>query len=188
MIDQALKNCISKIKAGEICREAAAISLLDIYYRECIDTSANPNDPYPEELTIPLKERNYGIYEALSWILTEQCDFNAEYEGYSPLMQAVGYADAPMTSFLIQNGADANIWPDMGEFPELPEENYYLVDIDVQYLNECWPRTEIYIKALLETAKVLLKEGGTGSFSGWSSFTADAENHLITLAEYKCEY
>ncbi len=188
MMDRTIQNCIAQIKAGEICKEAAAISLLYTYYRECIDTSDNRNAPYPEELTIPLKERDYGICEALSWLVMEKYDFNTEYEGDSPLMISVGYADEPMTSFLIQNGADANKWPNMGEFPEIPEENFYLVDIDIQYLNECWPRTERYIKALLETAKVLLKEGETGSFNGITSFTADAEKHSISLAGYRCEY
>ena len=93
-----------------------------------------------------------------------------------------------MTSFLIRNGADANKWPDMEELPGIPTENYYLVDIDIQYLNECWPRTERYIKALLETARVLLEEGETGSFNGLSHFTADAEKRLITIGEYKREY
>ncbi len=188
MIDKGIiQNCINKIKTGEIRKEAAVIELLDAYYRNCIDTTEN-DDSYPEELTIPLEERGFGIYEALLWLANKQYDFNVEYEGESALMIAVGYADAPMTSFLIQNGADANKWPDMDELPGIPKNNYYLEDIDIQYLNETWPRTETYIKALLETAKVLLKEGGTGSFRGVSHFTADEEKHLITLGEYKCEY
>ena len=186
--DRIMQNCVNHIKTGEIHKETAVVELLDTYYRECIDDLDDENDSYPDELTIPLAERRFGIYEALLWLANEQYDFNAEYDGESALTLAVGYADAPMTSFLIRSGADANKWPDMDELPDIPRSNYYLEDIDIQYLNELCPRTEKYIKALMETARVLLEEGGTGSFKGISRFTADAEKRLITIADYKCEY
>ncbi len=179
---------MNQIQTGEICEDAAVIELLDAYYQNCIGSMDDDDDSYPEEFTIPLKDRHYGIYEALLWLANEHFDFNSEYEGESALMMAVECADAPMTSFLIQNGADANKWPDMEELPDIPKSNYYLEDIDIKYLNECWPRTERYIKALLETARVLLDEGKTGSFKGVSHFSADAERRIITIAEYLCKY
>ena len=140
MDDRTIQTCINQIKVGEIRKEAAVVKLLDTYYRY-VD-SLEADDSYSEEFTIPLEERKHGIYEALSWLVNEHYDFNAEYECESALALSVGYADAPMTSFLIQNGADANKWPYMGEIPGIPENNYYLEDIDIQYLNETWPRTE----------------------------------------------
>ncbi|MBP5424274.1 MAG: hypothetical protein J6Y78_17720 [Paludibacteraceae bacterium] len=185
-IEGLMQNFIPRIKAGEINKETAVAELLDVYYQEWVDIY--DDEVFPEEFIIPLKDRDCGIYEALSWLAIEKYDFDADFGGWSPLMQSVECADAPMTYFLIQNGADANKWPDMGEMPDWPEENYYLEDIDIKYLNESWPRTERYIKALLETAKVLLKEGGTGSYGGRSGFNADAEKHLIKLDNYSCEY
>lgn len=77
--------------------------------------------------------RPSGIGEAMERIVSHGWGFNADSGcGWSPLMESVGWCDAPMTEFLLQNGADANLRPDM----EDGERNYYLDDLDIAFLNE----------------------------------------------------
>lgn len=183
-MDEKLQTCINKIKAGKIEKEVVH-TFLRTYY-DCIEDMNPAEDaPYPEKLTKPLRERKFGIYEAMSWLAQEKYNMNEGDD--TPLMETVGYADAPMTEFLIQNGANANYWPDMDEIPGIPRSNYYLEDIDIAYFEESWPLSERYINALLETAKVLLSQGNTGSFWGLC-LSADAEKREITIGPPKYRY
>ncbi len=183
-MNEKLQTCINQIKAGRIEKEVV-YTFLRTYYNCIEDMNAAEDAPYPEELTKPLRERKSGVYEAMCWLAQEKYDMNEGDD--TPLLETVAYADAPMTEFLIQNGADANYWPDKDENPEVPKFNYYLEDIDIAYYNENWPLSDRYISALLETAKVLLTQGDTGSFLGLC-LSADAEKREITIGGPKYLY
>ena len=182
---EILLNEMKLIKKQET-KDEVVYKILCAYYDAYIEKNANEeSNLFPEELLLPLEQRTSGIVEVMEWLVKEGFDLN-EGEGFNPLMMAVGHADAAMTSFLIQNGADANYWPDMEEIPESYRDNYYLEDIDIAYYNESWELTENYVMALLNTAKVLLEKGKTGSFYGLC-LSADAEKREIQLrgAQYK---
>lgn len=85
-------------------------------------------------------------------------------------MLAVGSGDAPMVHFLIKHGADANSWPNKGEEPALGEGNYYLDEIDIHFMNECFVNDKDinYLKALHRTALVLVEAAHLGPYSGYS--------------------
>ena len=85
--------------------EDAAYGFLCAYY-DCYINSIVEEDIFPEELVLPLEERPSGVCEGMEWLVKNGCDLN---EGScNALMMAVAFADAPMTSFLIKHGADAN--------------------------------------------------------------------------------
>lgn len=175
-----LKSSIDKIRKKELTSEVV-YSFLCSYYDEYIEGLDESEDaPYPEELVLPLETRESGVYEAMSWLVDQKYNLD-EGECFNPLMMAVSHADAPMTEFLIRNGANANYWPDMDEEPEYMRDNYYLEDIDIAYMDMHWPRSERYVNALLQTARVLLQEGNTGSFFGLC-LAADAEKREISLS------
>lgn len=52
---------------------------------------------------------------------------------------------------------------------------------EVAYMDMHWPRSERYVNALLQTTRVLLQEGNTGSFFGLC-LAADAEKREISLS------
>lgn len=183
-MNEILLNRINKIKKHQTSTEVF-YDFLCVYYDDYIDVLNESEDaPYPKELTLPLKDRESGIYDAVTWLVEQGYNVNRG-DCFNPLMMAVGHADAPMTSFLLQHGADANYWPEMDKSSEPLHDNYYLEDIDIAYLNETWPKSERYIDALLQTAKVLLQEGNTGSFFG-ICLVADAEKREIILSD--CHY
>ena len=162
-------------------------SFLCTYYDEYIDEmDPSENAPFPEELTKPIEDRESGIAEAMKLLVENHYNLD-EGDCFNPLMMAVGHADAPMTEFLIANGADAHYWPDMDEPIEKYSGNYYLEDIDIAYFNERWPIDDRYINALLQTAKVLLRDGHTDSFFGLC-LNADAEKREITLSAVEWKY
>lgn len=128
----------------------------DEYIDGCLDNDyfCDDEEDFPEELTKPLAERTSGVYEAITWLVENGYDFD-EGESDCPLMMSVGYADAPMTQFLIQHGANLTKCPFIDERVEITQSNYYLDDIEYAYYDRRWQRTERYIQALLQTKKVL---------------------------------
>lgn len=178
-MNEILKETLDKIKNKEITSEVVN-AFLCVYYDDYIDgLNKREEASYPEELLLPLEERTSGVYEAMRLLVEQRYDLN-EGEEFNPLMITVGNADASMTEFLIKNGADANYWPYMDEEPEYMRDNYYLEDIDTACMAMDWPESERYVYALAQTARVLLEEGNTGSFSG-ICLKADAEKRQISL-------
>ena len=113
-------------------------------------------------------------------LLDAGCDVDATDGGFNALMLAVSAGDAPMVQFLIKHGADANKWPDMGEVPSSGEGNYYLDDIDIHFMNECFANEKdvVYLKALHRTALVLTEEARLGPYRG-HNLTIDEEGNVL---------
>ncbi len=181
-MNEILEREINAIKRGERDQEVI-VHFLEEYYEHYIQStlpgglSYEVEDcPYPEELSLPLEKRKSGICDAVNWLIEAGYDPN-EGACFNPLMMAVWYEDAFMTEFLISNGADAHRWPDMLE----SEPNIYIDHLDIAYFDKAWPLDDRFMQALLETAKVLLRDGKVGSFSGMC-LKADAENRTITFS------
>ena len=149
-MDYKLKSVMSKILNGNI-RSAHIYELVDTYY-QCViykideyDDDEEPTDAsYPEELLYQLPERQSGIFEAMSMLISQGYDVNESDGCFNALMLAVGHADEAMTAFLIANGANPHTWPNMDELPEEQRMNYYLEDIDVHYMDACFDHDEPY--------------------------------------------
>lgn len=193
-MNEILEEKIREIKKNEIDKEVI-LQFLCAYYDDYINgwaendyiySDEDEEEEFPEELTMPLDERISGVFEAITWLTEQGYDLN-EGEDDCPLMMTVGYADAPMTQFLIQHGADPTKWPFMEETPEKMRSNYYLDDIDIAYFDEHWPRTERYVQALLQTAKVLTVDGKLGGYGGLC-LLIDEEKREITLGSPKWKY
>ena len=172
-----LQEILPRIDCGEIA-SAQIYHLLDIYYQSVVylydkrDTKEDETEeiPFPSELKLELEDRKSGIGEALRTLAEKGCDVN-EYDGdFNALMIAVGAADAPMVRYLIERGGDVNKWPGMDDPEPVSGQNYYLEDIDIGYMNECYATNpdKDYLDALYNTAMVLIREGGLRSFSGYS--------------------
>ena len=124
--------------------------------------------PFSGELKQPVEDRISGIIVALTQLINAGHDVN-ESDGFlNALMLAVGHGDAPMVQFLIEHGADVNTWPDMDKEPEWMRQNYYLKDIDIHYMDECFAddKDVEYMKALHQTALVLVGLGHLRPYSG----------------------
>ena len=167
-----IEKTLKRIAGGEI-KTACVYSLIDTYYMYVVgDIDAEESDlesPFPEELLQPVEDRESGIGPALIKLLEKGHNVNASDGDFNALMLAVGSGDAPMVRFLINHGADANSWPNMEE--SLPgESNYYLDDIDINYMNECFANDKDidYLKALFQTALVLVEDAHLGPYSGFS--------------------
>ncbi len=187
-MQELLKEKIDNIKKNP-CEYEVVYEFLCVYYDDFIwkvGNSGEEKTDYPVELTLELEDRVSGVYEAMVWLVEQGFDLN-EGDCFNPLMMAVGSADAPMTRFLILNGADANYWPEMEETPEQFRSNYYLEDIDIAYFNEDPPADKVYVDALLKTTRVLLEDGKTGSFGGLC-LLADAEKREISLGSPQYKY
>lgn len=173
-MDERLQKVIDGIKDGSISAEMGA--LLSCYYDEYIEELCygGPSDfghdglEYPHELTLPLEERSGGIAEALAECVSLGVTMNGEDVYDAALETSVAWADAAVTEFLIRNGSDPSVWPDMEEAYEmLPVvSNYYYEDIDIGWFNEYWKRSNEYGMALLHTAKVLATLGNLGPWGG----------------------
>lgn len=136
-------------------------ALIAYYRTQYVEDEDSPD--YDEEALffeygIPLEERSSGIMKILDRLLAEGVDLNDAPDGEYPLMYAVIHMDAQMTGYLIRNGADCRKWSAEGEEPEWYEDNWYLVDLDVTLVNHLLNRA--FYKAALETAYVLVKDGG----------------------------
>ena len=191
-VDSKLKQVISRIENGEI-RSAHIYELIDIYY-QCViykndeyeDDADLPDDTqFPEELTLPLSNRKSGIIEALSLLISQGYDVHDSNDYFNALMLAVGYADEPMTAFLIANGADVHTWPNMDELPEEWTRNYYLEDIDVKYFHSYFEHNEEYKSALLRTAKTLAKASGIKGFGGLCLLVDETGNVFLAPPKMK---
>ena len=123
-------------------------AFLFAYYWDITDC-----EEYPVELTLPLNQRA-GLLEQLEKYVVDIEDIN-QGNGFNPLMTAVENGDAPMTKYLIEHGASVFYWPEM----ESGETNYYLDDLDINYMHQSWSGKR-FVDALLETAKVLVTVGG----------------------------
>ncbi len=182
-MNEKICECLQNIRKKEITKEAVNY-VLNTYYRlwmEIIET-----DEFPDEFTTPLIERESGIYEAVKWLSDNGFDMN-EGQDDTPLMISVGYADAPMTEFLLKNGADANRWAGKDETPEDMRGNYYLEDIDIAYYNEELSRQDNYVQALLQTTRVLVELGNIGDFNG-ICLNVDINTREISLSDAKYKY
>ena len=182
-----IEKTLKRIAGGEI-KTACVYSLIDTYYMYIVgDIEAEDSDldpPFPEELLQPIEDRESGIGSALKILLDEGHNVNDSDDDFNALMLAVGSGDAPMVRFLIQHGADANSWPNMEE--SLPGEgNYYLDEIDINYMNECFANDKDidYLKALSQTAFVLVEDAHLGPYSGFS-LKID-ENGTVSLGPAK---
>ncbi len=173
-----LEAFMGRIESDEL-KTACVYELIDIYY-QCVIGKIDEMDaddereyedlPFPDEFLHPVEDRKSGIGAALKRLLDLEYDVDVPQGGFNALMLAVGEGDAPMAHFLIQHGADANSWPEMGEEPSLGEGNYYLDDIDIHFMNECFAndRDEDYLRALHRTALVLVEDANLGPYSGYS--------------------
>lgn len=85
-MDYKLKRVMSKIENGNI-QSAHIYELVDTYY-QCViykideyDDDEEPTDAsYPEELLYQLPERQSGIFEAMSMLISEFIGVIAEYD------------------------------------------------------------------------------------------------------------
>ena len=152
---------------------AAVYNLIDIYYQQvAYAPPKSDNDmvalPFSEELKLPVEYRASGIMDALMQLFDSGHDANESDGVFNAMMLAVGEGDAPMVRFLIEHGADVNTWSDMDEMPEFIQQNYYLEDIDIHYMNECFDNDKDieYMKALRQTALVLAEFGHLRSYTG----------------------
>lgn len=164
---------------------ASVYNLLDTYY-QCVigeidkmaDDVNREKEPFPEELLQTIEKRRSGIGIALTRLLDDGYDIDGSDGYFNALMLAVGNADSPMVHYLLQHGADANSWPHMEE--SIPgERNYYLDDIDIQYMDECFANDKDidYLKALQRTALVLVEDAHLGPYYG-HSLTIDEEGNI----------
>ena len=167
--------------------------LIDIYYQcvidkidECENDEEMERAAYPEDILLQLPQRKSGIFEALSQLIDQGYDVHESDGGFNALMLAVGYADEPMTAFLIDNGADPRTWPDMDEFPTELRQNYYLEDIDIQYMDTYLDKDEKLESALLRTAQTIVKASGLKNFGG-ICLCVD-ENGNVSLKPPKMKY
>lgn len=184
LLIETLKKALYNIKNGTYVKDAVSV-FLEAYYDDYLDLFHGNQEDFPEELCIPLHDRESGVFDAIKNLINNGYDVN---EGdFNPLMTAVSHADASMTSFLIANGAKADYWPNMEEVPEPLRENWYLEEIDIAYMNQNWEHSERYVNALLETTRVLLEEGKTGSFFGLC-LRADTAKKEISLGEPELRY
>ncbi len=144
-------------------------ALLDAYYYGIETDVGNDSDndtlTFPNELSQNIDERESGIGNRLKNI---EIDVNSSDGCFNTLMLAVGHADAPMVKFLLEHGADPNVWIGMDEEPNIPKQNWYLEDIDIQYMNESFGNEKCadYLDALIRTATVLTRYGRLNSFGG----------------------
>ncbi len=63
------------------------------------------DNPFPEELTLPLDKRKSGILEALNIVLRINPNVNEDDGSCNALMITVGNADAFLTEYLLEKGA-----------------------------------------------------------------------------------
>lgn len=119
--------------------EYQVLRLLEAYYDTYIEDICAVRDPdgYPVELTLPLEDRESGMLEAMDELTHTGYDLD-EGDFYNPLMISVGYADAPMTRYLLEHGADPCYWTGIEEEPLFMRRNYYYDDIDIAYFDERW--------------------------------------------------
>ena len=176
-IDPRLETVIRKIESGELT-EACIYELLDTYYQlviwksdnsDCEDDLQDAETPFPEDFLLPVDDRSSGIGAALTQLLAAGHDVDGT-DGYSnALMIAVGNGDAPMVHFLLQHGANAESWPMMDDDLTGHNSNYYLEDIDINFMNECYAndRDPDYLQALYRTALVLVEDAHLGPYSGY---------------------
>lgn len=191
-MDSKLKHVLHRIETGDV-QAAYIYELLDTYY-QCViykvgeyDDDREPEDTsYPEELLKPLAERESGIEEALSVLIDQGYDVHESDGCFNALMLAVGSADEPMTAFLLANGADPYTWPDMEQLPEEWRGNYYLEDIDIQYMDACFEPDEEYKAALLRTAQTFVRVSGLRNMGGLC-LVVD-ENGNVSLEPPKKKY
>ena len=182
-----IEKTLKRIAGGEI-KTACVYSLIDTYYMYIVgDIEAEDSDldpPFPEELLQPVEDRESGIGSALKILLDEGHNVNDSDDDFNALMLAVGSGDAPMVHFLIEHGANANSWPGIEE--TMPwEGNYYLDDIDIHYMHECFCNDKDieYLKALYRTALVLVEDAHLGPYIG-HSLKID-ENGTVSLSPAK---
>ena len=186
-MNEKLIQFLQEIQAGNVS-EDAVYALLDLYYAQVIYKMDASYDTgyigFPAELQQRLEIRQSGIYEVLEALIAKGCDVNAG-DGWNALMLAVGFADAPMTAWLLGHGADAHTWPDMAEPQGTIPQNYYLEDIDIHYMEASFEDEEMYRNALKRTAEVLVQSGGLKEFSGYSLQVDAAGNVTIKSPQQK---
>ena len=170
-MDPILKAEIRDIERGEDA-SACVYHLIDLYY-QCVigimhDDIGDGSPSFPEELLLPVEERNSGIGDALVRLINTGHDIDEADDYFNALMLAVGAGDAPMTHFLIKHGADAKAWPGMDEDLPFENENFYLEDIDIHCMDEYFEKdTDIdCLKALYRTAVVLVEDAHLGPYCG----------------------
>lgn len=85
-------------------------------------------------------------------------------------MTTVSWGDSNMVYFLLERGANPRKWPDMSEVLDVEKENWYLEEIDICYMHECWANDcdEDLLRGWAETARVLIKKGGLKNFYGFA--------------------
>ena len=157
--------------------------LLDTYYQRQL--SEAEKQAFYRYTRIPLEQRPDGIYQELQKLLDEGCDIDETHGGFNALMTAVGCGDASMTEYLIKHGADPNKWPDMENDLSFEEPNYYLEDIDINYMNESFANEKDYhfMEALFDTAVVLANVGHLGPYQGTCHKIDEAGNVSVKYAE-----
>ncbi len=171
---------------------AAIYELIDTYYQQVVYISPEADDiadgSFSEELKQSVEDRASGIMLALMQLINAGHDVNGTNGCFNAMMLAVGYGDAPMVQFLIENGADVNTWPDMEELSEGMPDNYYLEDIDIHFMDECLANDKDleYMEALYKTALVLSKVGHLGPFSGYC-LTIDQDGN-VSLSPPRMKY
>ena len=98
-------------------KPSSIFELLEEYYRSTIWRGSQISDDdlcydddfsFSEELTQPVETRKSKIGDRVIRLLKDGYDINDISNSDSALMALVGNADAPMTKFLIEHGADVN--------------------------------------------------------------------------------
>lgn len=149
--------------------------LYDYYESVCGD------DNFSLELTKDLASRN-DLLSKIQAILKNQVNLNpTDYD--TPLMASVMHFDAAMTEFLIENGADINF---CGYAEDDTEDNYYLDDLDIRYLNNY--KDKAITDAIIATAKAIVLKGGYNKNYYGLCLAIDIEERQITLSPPEFKY
>lgn len=155
----------------------------DLIYKIYESDEDDPDKPFPKEITLPLKEREYPIEENLLALLEAGYDFNTLCgDDNYPLMPAVGALDAPMTEFMISHGADPALYP---ESDNPHDGNYYFESLDISALHEGFgiDADRAVFDAIMKVAIVLGRAGVRGQ-----GLCLTIKDHEVTLHGPEMKY
>lgn len=171
---------VGKIKTSHI------YYLIDAYYEMIFGGVKEQGSDVWDELQRPLHDRCCAIERALYDLLEHGYDVNEPGESINALMLAVMNADEPMVAFLLAHGADIFTWPYMGELPKELQGNFYLEDIDAQYMDACSDHDEKMKEVLHTLANTIVKMSGIRKYAGLCLCVDD--NGTVSLTPLRMRY
>lgn len=133
---------------------------------------------FPAELFLPLAARPAALAAHLGWFFEHGADPNAGKDDF-PLMRTVGNADAALTEYLLDRGADPFYGGD-GSGLLYSSGNWYIDALDDAMLQESFAARpdRNRLTAILNTAAVLARRGVT--VSGRFCLSVDPETRTAS--------